>query len=138
MKLLYKLRNTLSQWLAVKAPNFDHQLGRYELPDVVLNGPNNPPAPPRPLINNDCKKYHVIYSVVANRVQGKCQFKDQVAALLDAYMQALNYFEKHFECRCEKCIQKEAQIVWLGHECWQNPDAAVAAIEVRFRCTVEL
>ncbi|MBL4660459.1 MAG: hypothetical protein JKY19_08885 [Alcanivoracaceae bacterium] len=137
-KMIYRIRGKLSRLLAVKAPNFKNQAGSYEFPDVVLNGPNNPPPPPRPLINNNCKKYHVIYSVVANNVLGKCTFRDKVQALIDAYQQALDYFENHFECRNKCCIRKEGEIIWMGCECWKDPDAAAAAIEVRFHCKVEL
>jgi hypothetical protein len=137
-KIIYKVRTKLSQFFAVKAPNFKNQFGNYEFPDVVLNGPNNPPPPPRPLINKNCKKYHVIYSVVANNVIGNCTFKDQVIAIIEAYQQALSYFENHFECHNGSCIRKEGEIIWVGHECWKDPKAAAAAIEVRFHCKVEL
>ena len=137
-KIIQRARGKLSRFFAVKGSPLKNQIGSYEDPDVTLNGPENPPPPPRPLINNNCKKYHVVYSVVANKVE-KCGNRELFLAILDAYNQALDYFEQHFECRNKNCIRKEAEVIWIGYECWRNPGVvAAAAIELRFKCKIEL
>jgi hypothetical protein len=127
-------------FLALKSPlNFDDEGGTWVEPDIVLSPDPDPdsPAPPRPLINNDCDKSHVIYSVVVNRV-ADCDFFAKLVGLGDAARQALKYFEDDFKCQDKDCPKKVAEIIWTGTSCSKDPLCVFAAVLVRFKCTVEI
>jgi hypothetical protein len=133
-----RLLSFLSRLLAPKSPgNFDQEAGTYEDPDVILSPSDTVPAPPQPLVCQDCDDSFVIYSVVVNKVE-KCNFLAKLQGLADALQKAADYFNDHFECDDEDCPQKVGEIIWIGLSCSKNPVAVFAAVEVRFRCEVEL
>jgi hypothetical protein len=132
------MRHRLSRLFARKSPgNFDQETGSWVDPDVILSPSDTVPAPPKPLVNNNCRQSHVVYSVVVNKVD-TCNFAAKQQALSDAIAKAVTYFDKHFECRNKNCIKKVGEIIWTGVSCSQNPTAAFGAVLVRFRCELEL
>jgi hypothetical protein len=122
-----------------KSPiGFDQEFGWWTDYDVVLSPSPTVPAPPKPLVNNDCERSHVVYSVAINRVD-VCNFPARQQALADAIDQATRYFNDHFECRNEKCIQKVGDLLWIGVSCTKGPPTvATAAVLVRFRCEIQV
>ena len=137
-RLLSSPRSFLSRFFARKSPlGFDEETGSWTDFDVVLTPDPDAEAPPKPLVNNDCKKSHVIYSVAINRVDA-CNFAVRQQVLSEAIASAIDYFNKHFECRNKNCIRKVGEIIWTGTSCGNNPLVATGAVLVRFRCEVEL
>lgn len=128
----------LSRFFARRSPgNFDQEGGSYEDPDVILSPSSSVPAPPQPLVCNDCDDSFVVYSVVVNRVTN-CNFFTKLQGLADAIQKAADYFNDHFECDDEDCPQKVGEIIWTGMSCSKNPTAVFAAVEVRFKCDIQL
>jgi hypothetical protein len=128
----------LSRFFARRSPgNFDDEGGSYEDPDVILSPSNTVPAPPQPLVCDDCDDSFVVYSVVVNRV-ADCNFFAKLQSLADAIKKAADYFKDQFECDDEDCPQKVGEIIWIGMSCSKNPTAVFAAVEVRFKCEIEL
>jgi len=123
---------------ARKSPgNFDEETGSWVDPDVMLTPATDVGPPPRPLVNDDCRQSHIIYSVVVNKVPA-CNAATKLQALSEAIGKAVDYFDNHFECRNKDCIRKVGDIIWTGMACGQNPTRAWGAVLVRFRCEVEL
>ena len=136
-RLLSSSRAFLSKLFAPKSPgNFDEETGSWTDPDIILTPDPDTPPPPRPLINNDCKQSHVVYSVVVNNVPA-CNLATRLQALSEAIGKAVDYFEDHFECRNERCIKKVGEIIWTGMACSQDGNRSWSAVLVRFRCEVE-
>ncbi len=132
------LRGFLARFFAAKSPlNFETEIGDWSDPDVILSSSETVGAPPKPLVNNDCDKSHLIYSVAIKTVAG-CNLAVKIDVLREAIESALDYFDNHFECRNPKCIRKVGEILWLGMSCGNNPLVATAAVLVRFRCELEL
>jgi hypothetical protein len=137
-RLLASLLLPFGRFFALKSPlNFDDEGGTWAEPDIVLNQDPDSPAPPRPLVNNDCEKSHVIYSVVVNPV-ADCDFFAKLVGLADAARQALKYFEDDFKCQDKDCPKKVAEIVWTGMSCSKDPVCVFAAVLVRFKCVPDL
>ena len=138
-RIIALLRAFLSRFFARKSPiGFDQEIGSWVEPDVTLSPSPTVPAPPQPLINNDCNRSHVIYSVALNVVPA-CTFAEKLKALSEAVDNANRYFNNHFRCQNEKCTQKVGDVIWVGVSCGKTaPITATAAVLVRFRCEVEL
>jgi len=137
-RILSSTLGFLSRFFAQKSPgNFDTEAGSYEDPDVILSPSPSVPAPPQPLVCDDCDDSFVVYSVVVNPV-ANCNFLAKLVGLGDAIRQAADYFKDHFECDCEDCQQKVGEVIWIGMSCSKNPTAVFAAVELRFRCDIEL
>jgi hypothetical protein len=137
-RLFSSTRGILSRFFARKSPgNFDEETGSWVDPDVILTPDPDAEAPPEPLVNNDCKQSHVVYSVVVNTVPA-CNAATKLQALGEAIAKAIAYFNDHFECRNKNCIRKVGEIIWTGMACSQNGTRSWGAVLVRFRCEVEL
>jgi hypothetical protein len=114
----------------------DEELGWWSEPDIVLSPSPSARPPPRPLVNNDCGRSHVVYSSALNPVE-TCDFAAKQQALRDALDQATAYFNDHFQCRNPNCRQKSGQLLWMGTSCDNDPPrSATAAGLVRFSCVM--
>lgn len=137
-RLLSSSRGFLSRFFARKSPiGFQHETGSWTEPDIILSPAPSVGAPPRPLVNTNCKQSHVIYSVALIPVDD-CGFVARQQALADAIAKGVDYFDNHFRCENEDCIKKVGNIIWTGTSCHKDPVTATGAVLVRFRCEVEL
>ncbi len=68
----------------------------------------------------------------------KCNLAARQLAIADATDRAEEYFNDHFECKCEDCPKKVAEVIWTGSSCHAGPVTATGAVLLKMRCEDEL